>query len=297
MLVAVALRLSGWVLKPVYVLDRAAHRISSGDLSTRVGVNQGPDELRRLATSFNGMAQAVEQAMERQAAFVTDASHQLRNPLAALTLRLEALDVGIDEANREELSLVREEAARLSVILDELLDLATAQHVQAEPLVVDVVDLVTVRDDAWQPIARRAGVGLRYPTAGELLALVDPALVGSALDAVLDNAVKFSPAGGRVDVDVVVDGGELRVDVTDEGPGLGVDELDRIGDRFWRSPASQNVPGSGLGLSIARTLLQGTGGRLGFAAIAGHGLRVSLWLPAPEPVPAASPADAVPVAR
>ena len=169
--------------------------------------------------------------------------------------------------------------------------------VRSPTLVVDVVDLVTVRVDAWQPIARRAGVGLRYPTAGELLALVDPALVGSGLDAVLDNAVKFSPAGGRVDVDVVVDGGELRVDVTDEGPGLGVDELDRVGDRFWRSPASQNVPGSGLGLSIARTLLQGTGGRLGFAAIAGHGLRVSLWLPAPEPVPAASPADAVPVAR
>src|SRR5262249_42702878 len=111
-LVAAALQLASWVLAPVYVLDRAAHRISSGDLSTRVGVTQGPDELRRLATSFNGMAQAVEQAMDRQAAFVADASHQLRNPLAALTLRLEALAVGLDEANREELSLVREEAAR-----------------------------------------------------------------------------------------------------------------------------------------------------------------------------------------
>ena len=113
----------------------------------------------------------------------------------------------------------------------------------------------------------------------------------------LDNAVKFSPPAGRVDVEVLADGGELRVDVTDDGPGLGADELVRIGDRFWRSPASQNVPGSGLGLSIARALLTATGGRLGFAAADGRGLRVSLWLPAPAPArPVAGPAGDEPPA-
>src|SRR2546430_2956676 len=84
LLVALALRLAGWVLRPVYLLDGAAHEISTGRLSTRVGADRGPIELRRLGTSFNQMANAVEGAMERQRAFVADASHQLRNPLSAL---------------------------------------------------------------------------------------------------------------------------------------------------------------------------------------------------------------------
>jgi signal transduction histidine kinase len=302
LLVAIASRLASWVLKPVFVLDAAAHQISSGELSTRVSATHGPVELRRLATSFNGMAYAVENALERERAFVADASHQLRNPLAALTLRLEALGLDLDAARREELALVYEEAARLGVILDELLELATAQHVRAEPVVVELATLVTCRLDAWQPLAERRAVRLGYPTADGSTALIDPALVSSALDAVLDNAIKFSPHGGRVDVEVTAEEtaaepATVRIDVTDEGPGLDAEEIGRAGDRFWRSTTSQNVPGSGLGLSIARTLLDATGGRLGFATLDGYGLRVSLWLPRHLPASAVegTPVKAEPV--
>lgn len=279
LLVVLALRLAGWVLRPVYLLDGAAHEISTGRLSTRVGADRGPVELRRLGTSFNQMANAVEGAMERQRAFVADASHQLRNPLSALLLRLDALGVGLDTVQREELDLVRDEAGRLVEILDELLDLATAHHVRADPVEVDLTALVTGRLDAWQPMGDRRGVRLDLRAATRDHALVDPVLFGSALDAVLDNAVKFSPPGGRVEVAVVRDGTEVRVDVRDEGPGLSTEELSRLGDRFWRSASSQNIPGSGLGLSIARTLLDATGGDLRFAAAPGHGLRVSLSAP------------------
>ncbi len=279
LLVALALRLARWVLRPVYVLDGAAHEISSGHLSTRVRADQGPEELRRLGTSFNQMAGAVESAMERQRAFVADASHQLRNPLSALLLRLDALGVGLDAAQREELDLVRDEAGRLVEILDELLDLATAQHVQADPAEVDLAGLVGGRIDAWRAMGDRRGVVLAGAPSEAGPALVDPVLFGSALDAVLDNAVKFSPPGGTVQVAVAEDGDEIRVDVRDEGPGLSPGELARIGDRFWRSPHSQNTPGSGLGLSIARTLLDATGGRLGFSPAAGGGLCVSLSAP------------------
>ena len=110
LLVALALRLTRWVLRPVYVLDGAAHEISSGQLATRVRADQGPVELRRLGTSFNRMAHAVERTMERQRTFVADASHQLRNPLSALLLRLDALGVGLDPTQREELDLVRDKA-------------------------------------------------------------------------------------------------------------------------------------------------------------------------------------------
>jgi len=279
LLVALALRLAGWVLRPVYLLDGAAHQISTGRLSTRVKADRGPVELRRLGTSFNQMANAVESSMERQRAFVADASHQLRNPLSALLLRLDALGIGLDAEHREELDLVRDEAGRLVTILDELLDLATAQHVKSDPVDVDLAALVAGRLDAWQPMGDRRGVVLDMRAATTDHAHVDPVLFGSALDAVLDNAVKFSPPGGRVEVAVIRDGDEIRVDVRDHGPGLGADELGRLGDRFWRSASSQNIPGSGLGLSIARTLLDATGGDLRFASISGHGLRVTLAAP------------------
>lgn len=288
LLVALASRLASWMLKPVYVLDGAAHQISSGDLSTRVGADHGPVELRRLAISFNGMAHAVESALERERAFVADASHQLRNPLSALTLRLEALGIGLDPERREELEFVYEEASRLATIVDELLELTHSQHVRAEPVQVEVAALVAGRLDAWRPLAQQHLVRLGDPSDIAATVVIDPALVSSALDAVLDNAIKFSPAGGRVDVEITEetsgpDSGMLRIDVTDEGPGLSPEDLARIGDRFWRSASSQNVPGSGLGLSIARTLLDATGGRLGFGALDGYGLRVSVWLPRSRP--------------
>jgi signal transduction histidine kinase len=164
--------------------------------------------------------------------------------------------------------------------------------VRADPVEVDLQALVTGRLDAWQPMGDRRGVRLDLRSATTDRALVDPVLFGSALDAVLDNAVKFSPPGGRVEVAVVRDGAEIRVDVRDEGPGLSAAELGRLGDRFWRSASSQNVPGSGLGLSIAQTLLDATGGDLRFAAAPGHGLRVSLTAPRAT-VPTTVPTTAI----
>ena len=281
LLVLVAARLAGWVLRPVDVLDTAARQISTGELTTRVDATTGPVELRRLAATFNGMAQAVELAMQRQEAFVADASHQLRNPLMALVLRLEALGMNLDEDQRRQLEPAREEATRLGVILDELLELATALHIAARPAPVDVAELVRGRLDAWQPVADRRPVRLRGPAAPAvpLTALADPVLISSALDSVLDNAVKFSPAGGEVAVDLAAEQAGVRIDVVDAGPGLSAEDLAHIGDRFWRSTAHQNIPGCGLGLSIARALLDATGGSLSFAAVTPHGLHVTLRLP------------------
>jgi signal transduction histidine kinase len=237
--------------------------------------------------------------MQRQEAFVADASHQLRNPLTALVLRLDGLEMGLDEARRDQLRFAREEANRLADILDELIDLATAVDVTARPVLIDVTSLVHSRLAAWQPLAQHRRVRLTQapgrvdggaPEAGNptvsgpvdrpgMWSLVDPLLLSSALDAVLDNAVKFTPSGGAVTVHVAGDGAGVRVDVVDNGPGLSENDLTHIGDRFWRSTASQNIAGSGLGLSIARALLGITGAQLEFAAAAPHGLRATLRLP------------------
>jgi signal transduction histidine kinase len=212
-----AMRLAGWVLRPVYTLDAAAHEIRTGRLSTRAAADSGPVELRRLAVSFNAMAVAVELAMERQRAFVADASHQLRNPLSALMLQLENLGAELDEVHAGTVEDVRGEARCLVHILDELLALATAEHAQAKPAVVDVAALVVARCRAWSASAERKQVRLRCQCVPPAAAWVDRDLVGSALDTVIHNAVKFSPEHGEVEVGVRANGDLLEITVRDEG--------------------------------------------------------------------------------
>ncbi|HEY7224499.1 MAG TPA: HAMP domain-containing sensor histidine kinase [Micromonosporaceae bacterium] len=296
LLVALAMRLADWVLRPVFVLDAAARAISTGDRSVRVGGLSGPVELRRLSNTFNGMAAAVDLAMQRQEEFVADASHQLRNPLVALVLRLDALAIGLDGPRADQVRLAREECSRLEAILDELLELATTVHVAARPRPVDLAELVDVRVPAWRPMADRREVHLfqSISSTPAVWGLVDPVLISSALDAVLDNAVKFTPTSGRVAVRVGEDPDAATVEVTDSGPGLGTEDLTHIGDRFWRSAASQNIPGSGLGLSIAQTLLRATGAEIAFSAATPHGLCVRIRMPRAEPGRDEGPLESAP---
>ncbi|WP_354642530.1 sensor histidine kinase [Kitasatospora camelliae] len=277
--VLLAVRLTGWVLRPVRTLDRATHDIATGRMNARVAPSGGPPELRRLARSFNEMADHVVFAMDQQRAFVADASHQLRNPLAALMLRVELLGLELPEGHDAELGAVREEGTRLARVLDDLLGLATAEHARPEPEPVDLTALVLARLDAWRPSAGQRGVDLVWDGPARAQGWADPIGFGSALDAVLDNAIKFTPAGERVSVTVAADKQEVAVTVADTGPGLTEEELERIGDRFWRSPRHQNVDGSGLGLSIARTLLLAGGGELSFSPVEPHGLAVTLAAP------------------
>lgn len=277
-----AVRLTGWVLRPVAILGRVTHDIATGRMKSRVAAAGGPPELRRLADSFNEMADNVEQVLEQQRAFVADASHQLRNPLAALLLRIELLGLELPEGNTEA-SSVKEEGQRLARVLDDLLGLALAEHSEADLALADIAALVTERIDAWRPVAVRAGVDLGYEGPAALTGWADRTALSSALDAVIDNALKFTPRGGPVRVRAAAEGPSLTITVADSGPGLTPDELDRVGDRFWRSPRHQNVDGSGLGLSIARVLLAQGGGGVSFAANESRGLAVTLTVPRAAP--------------
>ncbi|MFF0590182.1 ATP-binding protein [Streptomyces sp. NPDC003781] len=282
--VGAALRLTGWVLRPVRVLDATTHDIATGRLKSRVAPAGGPPELRRLARSFNEMADHVEDVLEQQRAFVADASHQLRNPLAALLLRIELLALELPEGN-EEIASVQTEGKRLARVLDDLLDLALAEHSQADLKVTDIGTLTAERVAAWAPTADAKGVRLVGdcpPTTG----WADPVTLSSALDAVIDNAVKFTPRGETVRVAVASTGDASTVVVTDNGPGLTDEELTRVGDRFWRSGRHQNIKGSGLGLSICRALLAAGGGSISFGHHDPHGLEVTVTVPRTGTAPA-----------
>jgi signal transduction histidine kinase len=261
--VGAALRLTGWVLRPVRVLDATTHDIATGRLKSRVAVSSGPPELRRLARSFNEMVDNVESVLEQQRAFVADASHQLRNPLSALLLRIELLALELPPENVE-IASVRTEGKRLAQVLDDLLDLALAEHAETDLQLIDIGELTQERVAAWAAAAEAQGVRLagRCPAT---TAWADPVALSSVLDAVLDNAVKFTPDGSCVEVTVSGSGDTSTIVVADHGPGLTDEELARIGDRFWRSARHQNIKGSGLGLSISRALLAAGGGSITYA--------------------------------
>jgi signal transduction histidine kinase len=280
-----AVGLTTWVLRPVETLDRVTHDIATGRMKSRVGAAGGPPELRRLVRSFNEMADNVEAVLDQQRAFVADASHQLRNPLAALLLRIELLGLALPEGNTEAES-VKEEGHRLAQVLDDLLGLAVAESSGSHLAVTDIAELARVRTDAWRPVADRAGVAMEFaaPKDAPVTGWADALALSSAMDAVIDNAIRFTPGGSSVWVRIALYGEHVAIAVADSGPGLDDDELARVGDRFWRSARHQNVQGSGLGLSIARALLSHCGGAIDFGHREPHGLEVTLTVPRTAPV-------------
>ncbi|NLU73755.1 HAMP domain-containing histidine kinase [Streptomyces sp. HNM0575] len=280
--VGLALRLTGWVLRPVRTLDRAAHEIAVGEFKSRVAASGGPPELQRLAHSFNEMADNVENVLEQQRAFVADASHQLRNPLSALLLRIELLGLELPEGD-EEFKSVQAEGNRLARVLDDLLALALAEHSPADLQLTDVAEVAAERVEAWRPVAEIKGVVLEWAGRKAVTGWADPVALSSALDAVVDNAIKFTPEGESVTVGVSRENSSVILEIADHGPGLTEEEMERIGDRFWRSNRHQNISGSGLGLSITRALLASGGAKLEYAHNDPKGLRVVITVPRTRP--------------
>jgi signal transduction histidine kinase len=280
--VLVALPIVRWILRPVRRLDEGTGRVAAAVLAGAgaepVADGSGPPELRRLSVSFDRMAETVTQAYSAQRAFVADASHQLRNPLTALRLRLSNLEGHVDASAIEDHVAALEEADRLSTLLDGLLALARAERT-APVVVVEVDPAVGDRIDAWRPLAEHTGLQLVRSGRRGLRATASARAIETVLDAVLDNAVKFSPPGGTVTVRTGTTPTHVEVAVRDTGPGLAPEELERATARFWRSPAQSNVDGSGLGLAIAARTVELAGGELRLELPAGGGLQVIALLP------------------
>lgn len=284
--VLVALPIVRWILRPVRRLDEGTGRVAASVLAgaapDRVSDGSGPPELRRLTASFDRMASTVAQAYTAQRAFVADASHQLRNPLTALRLRLSNLEGQIKDGAVEDHFAALEEADRLSTLLDGLLALARAERT-APLTTVDVDGGVDDRLEAWRPLAEHTGLRLTRSGVPGLAAIAPAGAIETVLDAVLDNAVKFTPDGGSITVRISISGGHVEIAVRDTGPGMPAEELDRATDRFWRSPGQINVDGSGLGLAIAARTAELAGGQLLVESPSGGGLRVTARLRRVEP--------------
>lgn len=272
-----AIPVVNWVLRPVRRLDEGTDRVANAVLAGAepepVADGSGPRELRRLSESFDRMATTVTHAYAAQRTFVADASHQLRNPLTALRLRLSNLEDQVRPAAAEEHAAALEEAERLTTLLDGLLALARAER-NLPLAILDVDADIEDRVDAWRPLAEHHALRLVRDGPSGLKVEASARAIEIMLDAVLDNAIKFSPPGGVITVCTGVVRGGVDIAVRDTGPGLEPDELPRATGRFWRSPRQNNSEGSGLGLAIAARTIELAGGSFRLELPAGGGLRV-----------------------
>jgi signal transduction histidine kinase len=256
------LRLARWVSAPLGRLESVTATAGGGDLGVRADEENGPPEVRSLATTFNRMVSELEQLVRSQEEFVADASHQLRTPLTALRLRLENLGAAVKSSGRGDLERALEEVERLSRLVGGLLSLARAEVSPSER--VDLAALVAERLEAWSALTSERRVNLHTDVGGTVLAGRDR--LAQVLENLLANALAVSPEGSSIAISTRA--GELHV--TDQGPGMSAEERERAFDRFWRGGKSGS--GSGLGLAIVKRLVEIDGGTVALQQAPGGGL-------------------------
>jgi signal transduction histidine kinase len=226
----------------------------------------------------------IEQSMERTRRFMADAAHQLRTPITLLRTRAEVAAAQAREPTRDAATFqaIERETARAGEIIGELLTLARADAGE-RPTVHDTVyldDAVAGAVDAVGALAERKQVRLEVAAFEEAKVVGDPALLRQLLLIVLDNAIKFTPAGGRVRLDVSAQNGRAAVVVTDSGVGIPAADLPHVFERFYRGAAGREAEGAGLGLAIARWIAEVHGAQIDVASAPGAGTRVTLAFPA-----------------
>jgi two-component system sensor histidine kinase MprB len=283
---ALGLLISRTALAPVTRLTETAERVSvTGNLSERIEVAGGGDELSRLATSFNTMLGALEESTRAQRQLVADASHELRTPLTSLRTNIEVLAANrkLPDGDRNRLlSDVVEQLEEMTTLIAELIELARAEHQTAEPEDLRL-DLLT--SEAIERV-RRNRPGVTFSTRlEESVVRGVPATLERAIGNLLDNAAKWSPPGAEVEVEVRDD----SVAVRDHGPGIAEEDLPYVFDRFYRARAARGMPGSGLGLAIVRQVAEAHGGEVVAERAVGGGTRIVLRLNRVTPEAAAEP--------
>ncbi|HEY1678590.1 MAG TPA: ATP-binding protein [Candidatus Sulfotelmatobacter sp.] len=259
-------------LSPVVGMSEQASRIGSENLHERLKVSNPRDELGQLAGSFNELLDRLDQSFERQKKFVADASHELRTPVAILCGEA---DVALgqpkrtEEEYRESLEILRDEAKRLKRIVEDLFTLARADAGQYPLALADFYldELAAECAKNVRTLASAKSIALSCESEGELLIHADETLVRRMLLNLLDNAIKYTPGGGKVVLQCDAQDGVYRVKVRDSGPGVPADLQSRIFERFFRedkvrSRREGESGGAGLGLAIASWIAGAHGGTI-----------------------------------
>jgi two-component system OmpR family sensor kinase/two-component system sensor histidine kinase BaeS len=272
-------RAIGRTARPIGEVMDAAERITDGDLSARAPVH-GPQDVRNLAGAFNRMAERLETNERQRRDLLADVAHELRTPLTVIRGRVEGMRDGLYEADGEHLELIEHETDVMARLLEDLQLLSNAEagalRLHRERL--EPRELVETAEDAFASPARETGLELRTEVATGLPALdVDRVRIGEVLANLLANALRHTPSGGTITVSASRDDPGVAFAVSDTGGGIAAEELAHVFDRFAKSPESR---GAGLGLAIAKSLVQAHGGTISARSEPGRGTTIRFVLPA-----------------
>ena len=271
----------GWIAsrrltRPLQELTDVTERMSGGDLSARVAVVR-EDELGELANSFDQMAEQVEETIMTLRQFVADAAHELHTPLTALQTDLDLVaQTNQDETNIVRLQRAQEQAKRLQTLTDSLLDLSRLEAGQTfvqEPLALNQLLLAT--SELFASRAEQAEIAFVVNVPDDDVQIVgDYGRLQQAFSNILDNALKFTPSGGQVSLELAQADGEAMVTIIDSGIGIPEDDLPHLFGRFHRGRNTQAYPGNGLGLAIVKAIVDGQNGRIAVES-SGDGTKIT----------------------
>ncbi len=271
------------IVGPVRALADAARRLAAGDLSQRLPVTSH-DELGDMAQAFNAMAAQLEQQHTLRRRAMADIAHELRTPLSVLRIDLESIEDGLTQATPQTIARLQEEVNLLDRLVEDLrtLSLAEAGELQMHVEPLDVCELVRAVLERVSSAAREQEVTVEADLPVEPLTVAgDRHRLSQVLLNLLSNALRHTPTGGRVTVSARRVGDQVHVSVRDTGEGIPPDQLPYVFERLYRTDRarSRDKGGSGLGLSIARSLVEAHGGRIWVESVEGQGSTFSLALP------------------
>jgi signal transduction histidine kinase len=267
---------------PLADVMAAAQAVAAGDLSARVEV-RGPGDIRGLSDSFNRMAAALDAADRQRRSLLADVAHELRTPITVIRGRLEGIVDGVYPADEDHVAPVLEETYVLERLVEDLrtLTLAESRQLHFDPALIDLGDLAQRAVSLFEAEAAERNI--------ELSAVVEPDLppvradaqrTGQVLGNLVSNALRYVPEHGQISIQVARTADGVEISVSDNGPGVPETDLPQIFDRFWRGERSRSrqAGGAGLGLAIARQLVEAQGGSIRAANRPDGGLRVAVVL-------------------
>lgn len=276
--------LSRKALQPVDDVTAAARIVSLQNLSMRLPVPVHRDELQRLSLAWNEMLGRLDDSTKRLAQFTADASHELRTPVAVIRM---AAEIALrhersDEEYREVLQKIQEQSLDMTGTIENLMELARADAGQARFVLVplDVGEVLEEVRAQVAPLVAARGLGLALRLAdGDLRIAGDRSALRRLLLILVENAMKFTPTPGQIDLGIACVDTQVVVEVADTGIGIGSLDLPRIFDRFYQADSARAQGGSGLGLSLAQWVAQGHQGRIEVETALGAGARFRVYLP------------------
>lgn len=271
-------------VNPLAEVIAAARAVAGGDLSTRVS-SSGPDDLRVLSDSFNHMAESLEEKVNERRNMLADIAHELRTPLTVIRGRLEGVVDGIYNATPEQISPALEETYLLERLVEDLrlLTLVETGQLHFERKLTDLKELVAYVIDIFQAEAEDKHIELACDNCAQSAeAWLDPQRAKQVVGNLVSNAIRYTPENGHINLAVKKENGQVVFTIIDDGPGVPAEDISNLFMRFWRGEKSRSRAsgGAGLGLAIARQLVEAQGGQIVAQNRESGGLQITITYPA-----------------